>query len=109
MSPKAVSVKASETFTLVLTFDNGEKKVFDVHPYLEKGIFQELKSVPYFKQVIPFFGGIQWSNGQDFSPDTLYLESKTLAENLEDAELTSLVKERLAEQETPIKVSLDDL
>ena len=111
MSPKVVSVEASESFKLVLIFDSGERKVFDVHPYLEKGIFRELKRVSYFKQVKPFFGGVQWSNGQDFSPDTLYLEGKTLGDDevLEDVELASLVKERLAEQETPVRVNLDDL
>jgi hypothetical protein len=35
----------------------------------------ELQSIAYFQQVKPFFGGVQWPNEQDFSPDTLYLTS----------------------------------
>ena len=34
---------------------------------------------------------------------------EAMLERLEDAELASIVRERLAEQETPVKVSLDDL
>lgn len=35
MSPKVVEVSASEDFSLFLTFDNDEKKVFDARPYLD--------------------------------------------------------------------------
>ena len=28
-----------------------------------------------FNSVKPFLGSVQWQNGQDFCPDTLYLES----------------------------------
>lgn len=58
--------------------DNQEVRIFDTKPYLEKGIFQELKDLDYFQQVKTFFGGVQWPNEQDFSPDTLYLESTIL-------------------------------
>lgn len=35
-------VKPQSDFILLLTFENGEKRSFDMKPYLEKGIFQEL-------------------------------------------------------------------
>ena len=60
---------------MTLTFTNGEVKVFDVKPYLDKGIFKELKELRVFNSVKPFLGSIQWQNGQDFCPDTLYLDS----------------------------------
>jgi hypothetical protein len=56
-------------------FENNEKKVFDVKPYWEKGIFRKLKDESLFKTVRPFLGSIQWKNGQDLCPDTLYLDS----------------------------------
>lgn len=62
-------------FTLVLTFTNHEVRVFDVKPYLDRGIFKELNDLGYFNAVRPFLGSIQWPNGQDFCPDTLYLQS----------------------------------
>jgi hypothetical protein len=75
MSPKVVKVEALASSQLRLFFDNGEVRVFDVSPYLEKGIFKELQAIHYFERVKPFFGGVQWPNEQDFGPDTLFLES----------------------------------
>lgn len=76
MSPKVTKVEPLENFTLRLFFSNGEVKRFDVTPYLEQGIFVELKNIHYFNRVKPFFGGVQWLHEQDFSADTLYLESQ---------------------------------
>lgn len=76
MNPRIKDVKpSSKDFTLTLTFQNGETGIFDVKPYLEIGIFKELKDPSLFNSVKPFMGSIQWKNGQDFCPDTLYLES----------------------------------
>ncbi len=75
MNPRVNLVKPNPDYTLTLTFTNGEVKVFDVKPYLEKGIFRELKDLQQFNSVQPFLGSIQWVNGQDFCPDTLYLDS----------------------------------
>lgn len=75
MPPKVSKVEALPNYRLKLSFDNGEVRVFDVTPYISKGIFQALQSVDYFEQVKPFFGGVQWPQEQDLSPDTLYLES----------------------------------
>jgi Protein of unknown function (DUF2442) len=77
MSPKVTKVEPLENFTLRLFFSNGEVKRFDVTPYLEQGIFVELKDIHYFNRVKPFFGGVQWLHEQDFSADTLYLKSQT--------------------------------
>ncbi len=68
-------VQANKDFTLNLIFDNSEKKMFDVKPYLEYGVFKELKDLSLFYSVKPFLGTVQWQNEQDFCPDTLYLES----------------------------------
>jgi hypothetical protein len=75
MNPRVISVKPEQNFSLLLTFGNGEVKRFDVKPYLEIGIFKELKDIGLFNSVKPFLGSIQWSNGVDLCPDTLYLES----------------------------------
>ncbi|MBS4027010.1 MAG: DUF2442 domain-containing protein [Ignavibacteriales bacterium] len=76
MNPRIINVKPNEDYTLLLSFENGEQKLFDVKPYLDKGIFRELKDESLFKTVRPFLGSIQWKNGQDLCPDTLYLDSK---------------------------------
>ncbi len=76
MNPRIENVKPNPNYTLTLTFASNEVKVFDVKPYLDKGIFRELKDIGLFNSVKPFLGSIQWKNGQDLCPDTLYLESK---------------------------------
>ena len=78
MHPRVKDVKPNPDYTLSVVFDNGERKVFDVKPYLDKGIFRELKDLKIFNAVRPFLGSIEWPHGQDFCPDTLYLESRPL-------------------------------
>lgn len=75
MNPRVKAVKPNTDYTITLVFTNGEVRRFDVKPYLNMGIFQELKDMSIFNSVKPFLGSVQWQNGQDFCPDTLYLES----------------------------------
>jgi len=75
---KVLSVIANEDFTLDLKFADGSLRKFDVKPYLEYGVFKELKEQSYFKKVRVVFGTVQWPNEQDISPDTLYLESAVI-------------------------------
>jgi len=75
MNPRVADVKPDQNYTLLLTFSNEEVKKFDVKPYLNIGIFKELQDQQVFNSVRPFLGSIQWSNGVDLCPDTLYMES----------------------------------
>jgi hypothetical protein len=75
MNPRVIEVKPGKDFSLLLTFSNGEKKRFDVKPYLGIGVFKDLKDLSLFNSVKPFLGSIQWANGLDLCPDTLYTES----------------------------------
>lgn len=79
MNPRVKSVKPNPDHTITLIFENDEKKVFDMKPYLNKGVFRELKDMKVFNSVKPFLGSIRWKNGQDLCPDTLYLESTILS------------------------------
>ena len=76
MNPRVIRVKPEQNFNLLITFNNGEVKSFDVKPYLETGVFKELQDLSLFNSVKPFLGSIQWANGLDLCPDTLYLEGK---------------------------------
>lgn len=76
MNPRIKEVHPSDDYTLSIIFDNNGERVFDVKPYLDKGIFKHLKDRRIFNSVKPVLGSIQWINGLDFCPDTLYLESK---------------------------------
>ncbi len=69
-------VEPLEDYQLFLTFENGEKRIFDMKPYLDKGIFQELKDRQRFRTVRVSFDSIEWDNQADVDPETLYEKSK---------------------------------
>jgi len=75
MDPRVKTVKPGNDYTLHLWFTNGEEGIFDMKPYLEKGIFRELKNLSMFNSVRPFLGTVQWANHADICPDTIYLDS----------------------------------
>jgi hypothetical protein len=71
-------VKPTDNYQLLLTFENGEKRQFDMKPYLEYGIFQELKDLNLFNTVKLSFDSIEWANEADFDPEILYQKSKKI-------------------------------
>ena len=73
---KVIKVVADDDYTLFVELSDGRSGKFDVKPYLDKGVFTELKDRNYFKQVKPFFCGIAWPNEQDLSADTIAYELK---------------------------------
>lgn len=77
---KVTAVKPLENYRLELSFNNGQTRVFDVRPYLDKGIFTELRDPSYFRAVRVAFGSVAWPHEQDFGPDSLYVESRPLVE-----------------------------
>ena len=68
-------VKPIDNYKLILTIENNEVKIFDMIPYLDKGIFQELKDENLFKAVKVSFDSIEWPNEADIDPETLYEDS----------------------------------
>ena len=68
-------VKPIDNYKLILTFENNEVKIFDMIPYLDKGIFQELKDENLFKAVKVSFDSIEWPTEADIDPETLYEDS----------------------------------
>lgn len=76
MSPNVIEVRPLKGYKIAITFDNGEAGVFDCSSYLSYPAFEELKNPAFFQQVKVGQGSICWPHGQDFCPDTLYLDSK---------------------------------
>jgi len=68
-------VKPLDGYKLLLIFENEEKRVFDVSPYLNIGKFSELKDPSLFNTVKVKFDSIEWSNSLDLDPELLYQES----------------------------------
>ena len=78
MNPYVKSVKPQDDYCLLLTFANGEKRVFDLKPYFDKPVFARLKNEAVFKTVKAASGSVEWQGEIDLSYDTLYLESKAV-------------------------------
>lgn len=72
-----IEVKPLSDYRILLTFENGEKKVFDVKPLFDRPRWQELKAVSLFMTVKVWEGTVQWSNGLDICPQWLYEEGKS--------------------------------
>ena len=75
MNPIVKTVKPIDDFMLHIWFNNGEERLFDVKPYLDRGIFSELKDLAMFNTVRPDGLSIEWANEASLSPDTVYLSS----------------------------------
>jgi len=78
MNPYVKSIRFKDDHCLLLTFENGEKRVFDLKPYLEKPVFARLKNAALFKTARVVSGSVEWQDEIDLSYDTLYLESKAI-------------------------------
>ena len=76
MFHKITSVKPVENFFLLVNFENGEKKKYNVSPLFEKWeTFETLKSVKgLFEQVKVDSGGygISWNDDIDLAAEELY-------------------------------------
>jgi len=63
-------------YKLLITFENGEDRIFDVKPYLAIGKFSELKDTTLFNSVSICFDSIEWANHLDLDPEFLYQKSE---------------------------------
>lgn len=74
MNPKISLVKPLPNYQLLVDFSNGERRMFDVSPYLSKGVFQQLRNPGVFEAARVVSGSLEWPGGIDLSYDTVYLE-----------------------------------
>jgi Protein of unknown function (DUF2442) len=70
MNPYIKKVQPLDNYCLMIWFENEEQKIFDVKPYLSKGVFSQLKDPSVFTSVHVVAGSVEWSNGIDLSYDT---------------------------------------
>ena len=67
-------VKPLPDYRIFVEIENQQKGVFDLKPYLDKGVFKELQNIHYFNQVGILFGAVTWPHEQDIAPETLLAE-----------------------------------
>ncbi|MGO9611848.1 MAG: DUF2442 domain-containing protein [Dissulfurispiraceae bacterium] len=70
-----ISVKTRDDYTLDLVFENGEKRRFDMKPFLDKKPFVKLLNSPLFFKATVQYGTVVWPGNIDIAPETLWTES----------------------------------
>lgn len=73
-----IDVKPKDDFLLLLKFENGEEKEFDCKPLFDKNIFKPLQVKNLFNKAKVSYGTVKWTDEIDISPETLYIDSKTI-------------------------------
>lgn len=67
-----VKVIAKDDHSLLLTFNTGEVRMFDMRPYLTKGLFVSLVDLRVFRQAYVAYDTVCWPGKLDIAPETLY-------------------------------------
>jgi len=78
-----VSVKPRLDFQLDLEFKNGERRRFDMRPFLELKPWNRIAKLPLFERVRVDYGTVVWPGEIDIAPETLYDDSLPLYVNEE--------------------------
>jgi hypothetical protein len=74
-----VKVAAKPGYQLELEFENGEVRVFDMVPLLNKRPFSRLKEAGTFFGARVDYGTVVWPGNIDIAPETLYDRSVPVA------------------------------
>ena len=75
MNFSVITVQPLKNYLLQLTFKTGEQKIFDMKPYLDLGIFKDLKNETMFNTASIGFDTVEWANKADIDPKVLYQKS----------------------------------
>ena len=78
LNPRVKQVIPTDNFELVITFNNGEKKIFDAKTLFQYPMYQPLKNIDFFKLVKADNMCVYWNDEVDICPDTLYSQSVLL-------------------------------
>lgn len=78
--PKVMHASAADDHTLVVVFDNGEKKRYDVAPLLDNEMFAPLRNPALFRAVEVEKGGyaVVWNSEIDISEYELWTHGEAV-------------------------------
>ena len=72
-------VEPRKDYSMLLTFENGERRVFDARPLLKKRLCAELNDINFFMQAKAMYGTVVWNDEIDIAPEYLYECSAPIA------------------------------
>lgn len=67
-------VEPRNDYTLVITFENSEKRLFDCKRLFDKKVFAPLKNKAFFRLAHVEYGTVVWNESIDIAPEHLYEE-----------------------------------
>jgi hypothetical protein len=67
-----IRVKTCEDSMLELVFENGETRIFDMKPFIDKKPFIKLFNSPHFSKASVEYGTVVWPGNIDIAPETLW-------------------------------------
>jgi len=73
-----IDVKAKNDYTLSLLFENNDKRLFDMKPFLQQKPFIRLLNDDAFMKASVAFGTVVWPGNIDIAPETLWERSTPL-------------------------------
>ncbi len=76
--PKIISAIAIDDHSLLVEFDNHQKKTYDINPLLEKEMFTPLRNAALFRAVRVDVGGyaVVWRKDIDISENELWIHGE---------------------------------
>ncbi len=69
---KLINVTPLEDYKLLIEYENFEKRIFDVKPYISGSWYGMLSDKSFFKTVHISGKTVEWADGQDIAPHELY-------------------------------------
>jgi hypothetical protein len=81
MLKRISDVQPLDNYCLLLTFNDEEKRVYDMAGWLDKPYFQPLKEISFFRNVWvnPITRTVEWEGERDLCPDMLYEDSQPVS------------------------------
>ncbi len=80
LSPDAVSVSVADDSTILVTFSNGEVRLFDLKPLLSRKCYARLNDKVFLSQASVQYGCVTWPDDIDIDPDWLYEDSVAVSQ-----------------------------
>jgi len=78
MYQAVVSVHPNDDFSLVVVFEDGVKGVLDMTPYLDFGVFKQIRDLDQFKRVRIAFDTVEWECDVDLDPEFIRAKCRML-------------------------------
>lgn len=73
MEIKVRAIKVYDNWTMLVTFENDEQRIFDLEDVLEMSAFKTLEDIDNFKTAKVRNGVVTWLGGEvDLAPQTMY-------------------------------------